>query len=926
MKKWINCNKALGLSLALAISAVSAGFVLEEVHNQKIKTIAVATLAYSFNFLDGGSSNNSAYANTGITTHVSYDSDNPGGTTGTTEWKADYANLSLSYETRLGGRRLSTLQTDNTTIWSNIKMMEYIDQPIEKVEIHGAKSFGTRSNLTNIYLQYTTGSPALGTTVWTTIGTTNSVTTTASILTFDTLNLPTNSYLRLGIELKAASSGNHGLAFTGIKVYKPAGSNPIKSLSYSGTLQNTTQYAGYSFDATGLTFTATLNDNTTQPVALSDISFSPDPLTAGTTSVTASCSLGGGMASTTVTGFNTVTPTFAYGTYPIAGTGPATAEPITPTGSVPSGSTATLTTSYSTVEHMTAGNYQLLEFNGYTNMILMEIKLSARSNVSSGAGKFEYSYNGVHWVSIVADAKFNTADWYGNWSNTYVDVVKPVDIPIGSAGKFFLKITASENSLYCESYTLKWRPKAMTDRTLTGITITTLPEVRRYIIGQTFNPLDMVVRATYDDMSVNNDFKDYYLSIPLGTMLETLGTNIPVTLTAASNTTITTSYTIIEVCNPDYLEIATPPTKNTYLVGETLDLTGLKVNTHAGTWGHLLDTDRYTTTPAAGAILKTPGTVTVTVKSSDVSTLTDTFTITVNQLTYTPSGADMIISEVYGGGGNSGATYSHDYVEIFNKTTLPIDLTGYSIQYGSPTSSTAFTQITTLSGTVPAKGYFLVRLSTNNSAVGTPLDTPDALGNINMGGTNGKVALVNGTTGITNPTDASVVDFVGYGSANAYEGTGAAAAISSTTSISRMMDPAIDEPIDTDDNSFDFIASSSLTPMNTQDSFYEQFMRLTLDGAICTAVDWGYIDDNYNALTATGQAYFASKADAVARHNYLVSVNSNLPALDSALLSLNPPLIILDSHMTITVIVISLAGVNLLAYFYLIRRKRKYLN
>ena len=34
----------------------------------------------------------------------------------------------------------------------------------------------------------------------------------------------------------------------------------------------------------------------------------------------------------------------------------------------------------------------------------------------------------------------------------------------------------------------------------------------------------------------------------------------------------------------------------------------------------------------------------------------------------TPAGTGLVISEVYGGGGNAGATYTHDFIELYNPT------------------------------------------------------------------------------------------------------------------------------------------------------------------------------------------------------------------------------------------------------------------
>ena len=55
----------------------------------------------------------------------------------------------------------------------------------------------------------------------------------------------------------------------------------------------------------------------------------------------------------------------------------------------------------------------------------------------------------------------------------------------------------------------------------------------------------------------------------------------------------------------------------------------------------------------------------------------------------------VVISEVYGGGGNSGALWKSDFVELYNPTDSPVTLSGWSIQYASATG--AFTQTTILS-------------------------------------------------------------------------------------------------------------------------------------------------------------------------------------------------------------------------------------
>src|SRR4051812_3819463 len=139
----------------------------------------------------------------------------------------------------------------------------------------------------------------------------------------------------------------------------------------------------------------------------------------------------------------------------------------------------------------------------------------------------------------------------------------------------------------------------------------------------------------------------------------------------------------------------------------------------------------------------------------------------------------VVISQVYGAGGNTGATLNHDYVELYNKGAAGVDLTGWSIQYTSSTG-TAWTNTTALSGTIQPGGYFLIQES--GGAVGAALPQPDITGTISMAAGAGKVALVSNVTALVGscPTGAAIVDFVGYGAANCFEGAGAAPAPSAT--------------------------------------------------------------------------------------------------------------------------------------------------
>ena len=109
--------------------------------------------------------------------------------------------------------------------------------------------------------------------------------------------------------------------------------------------------------------------------------------------------------------------------------------------------------------------------------------------------------------------------------------------------------------------------------------------------------------------------------------------------------------------------------------------------------------------------------------------------------------AQVVISQVYGGGGNSGATLKNDFIELRNNGPTAVDLTGWSVQYTS-SAGTSWGSRTNLSGSIPAGGFYLVQQA--QGAGGTvDLPTPDAVGTIAMSGTAGKVALSRSTTALT---------------------------------------------------------------------------------------------------------------------------------------------------------------------------------
>ncbi len=172
------------------------------------------------------------------------------------------------------------------------------------------------------------------------------------------------------------------------------------------------------------------------------------------------------------------------------------------------------------------------------------------------------------------------------------------------------------------------------------------------------------------------------------------------------------------------------------------------------------------------------------------------------------SSSGVVISQVYGGGGNAGATYTNDYIELFNSSSSPVSLTGWSVQYASATGSTWAK--TDLTGSIAPGRYYLVQEALGAGGT-TPLPTPDATGTIAMSATAGKVALVTSQTLLSGTCPTTAEDFVGFGTtANCFEGTGPTPAPSNTLAVLRANSGATD----TNNNATDF-ASGAPNPRNS---------------------------------------------------------------------------------------------------------------
>ena len=127
------------------------------------------------------------------------------------------------------------------------------------------------------------------------------------------------------------------------------------------------------------------------------------------------------------------------------------------------------------------------------------------------------------------------------------------------------------------------------------------------------------------------------------------------------------------------------------------------------------------------------------------------------------AGCHVCLSQIYGHGGKNGSAYNADFVELFSRSDKPQTLAGWRLDYADVHSEDWRTlDLSPL--TLSPHGYALVSLK--GGAAGTPLPAVDLAGNLNLGGSAGKLQLVDG--------ENTLIDLVGYGEAEWSEGAPAA--------------------------------------------------------------------------------------------------------------------------------------------------------
>ena len=322
---------------------------------------------------------------------------------------------------------------------------------------------------------------------------------------------------------------------------------------------------------------------------------------------------------------------------------------VNTTGLPPQYSTATYAnTAGGNADQVTANNTATLTLTNYAGYKITGITLSMKSNASKGGGSFTAVVGGSSTIASISDSKFNTANWYGDWSGTnYVEITPTITLQkaIRSGENVVLTITGSENSIYCQSYTIYYEAAVTVDATALNVYKPNGDEIANGAtvalnggsIGDSWIPTATV---TYSDTSSNHDvtwsktgngitINAQNGSIVIGSASGSATITVTTNTNASNDQPIVKSFTLTWENYTRVLDtISVTPTEGTttFELNDTFSFTGtVTANYNDGSTANVTQDASF-----SGYDMSQSGTQTVTVSYSENGvTRTTTYTITV---------------------------------------------------------------------------------------------------------------------------------------------------------------------------------------------------------------------------------------------------------------------------------------------------------
>lgn len=463
----------------------------------------------------------------------------------------------------------------------------------------------------------------------------------------------------------------------------------VSSLSKGSTSPTKTTYtAGESFDSTGLTITATYSDSTTSDVT-SSVVWTPDPLTAGTTSVTGTY----GGKTITITGLTV---------------NAATEPEIIDSNS-----------------DLSVGDYVVLRtaagvgVTGWNN--------SKDATVSETESEWKKFY-----VASASSSGFTLKD---ESANNYI--ASP-----GSSNQFIYGSAAtcstdSSGHLICNSrYLCKngtnyrfyssvgsylpffiYKVPASSTKTLSSISVSTSPTKTTYTAGEYFDPTGLAITRTYSDSTSDTyayagHTSEFTFSPSTSTALTT--SNVSVTITYGGKS-CSQAITVNAAKTLSSISVSTAPTKTTYTAGEYFDPTGLVITRNysdstSDTYTYANHTSEFTFSPTTSTALTTSNvsvTITYSGKSTSQAITVNAAAKTLSSITVTGGKTSFTVDEDFSFGGTVTANFSDS---TSSNVTASATFSGYNMSVaGNYTVTVSYTyggttKTATYSITVSASG------------------------------------------------------------------------------------------------------------------------------------------------------------------------------------------------------------------------------
>lgn len=446
----------------------------------------------------------------------------------------------------------------------------------------------------------------------------------------------------------------------------------VSSLSKGSTSPTKTTYtAGESFDPTGLTITATYSDSTTANVT-SSVVWSPDPLTAGTTSVTGTY----GGKTITISGL-----TVNQATEP---------EIIDSNSDLSVGDYVVL---------RTAAGVGVTGWNSNKDATVSETESEWKKFYVASASSSGFTLKDESANSFIASPGSSNQFLYGSAATCSTDSDGHLICNSrylcknGTNYRFYTSISS-----YLPFFIYKV-PGSSSTKTLSSISVYESPDKSSYTAGETFDPTGLVITRTYSDSSTDqynydDHTSEFTFSPSTSTALTTSNTSVTITYGGKSTTL---AITVNAAKTLSSISVSTAPTKTTYTAGEYFDPTGLVIRRNYSdstydTYTYANHTSEFSFSPSTSTALTTSNTsVTITYggKSCTQAITVAAAVKTLSSISISGYTTSFTIDDSFSFGGTVTAYYSDS---TNANVTSSATFTGYDMSTpGSQTVTVSYT-------------------------------------------------------------------------------------------------------------------------------------------------------------------------------------------------------------------------------------------